>query len=262
MLIKSENKYIPMLVDLWHRVFSDSEEYIRIFFEKTYYDCECFAEIIDGNIVSAFYLMKCEINLDGKTYNGRYLYAAATLTDYRGGGIMSKLIRESLVYAEKEKLDFIALVPADDGLYDYYGRFGFYEAMYKYKLNCVSTKSLKRDFPIIDTAENFGKMRNTASCDMLVYNKIGSEYAFECLRFAGTNIYRLSDDAYYIDGEELFCSCDYVYPAETLSYNPDEGECLYTNYAFDGAEKVRNGMIYNFRKDVELKDIYMNIALD
>ena len=262
MLIKSDNKYIPMLVDLWHKVFGDSEEYIRVFFEKTYYDSECFAEIIDGNIVSAFYLMKCEIKLGGKTYNGRYLYAAATLSDHRGGGIMSKLIREALAYAEKENLDFVALVPADDGLYDYYGRFGFYEAMYKYKLRCVLAESLKADCPVIDNAEDFGKMRNTASCDMLVYNKIGSEYAFECLGFADTKIYRLSDDAYYIDGEELFIGRDCEYPAEILKRCACDEGYIYSNFSFEGAVRVRNGMIYNFRKDIELKDIYMNIALD
>ena len=36
MLIKSEDKYIPMLISLWSEVFGDSEEYIRIFFEKNY----------------------------------------------------------------------------------------------------------------------------------------------------------------------------------------------------------------------------------
>lgn len=262
MLIKSEDKYIPMLISLWSEVFGDSEDYIRLFFKKAYGDSECFAQVVDGRIVSAFYLLKCEIKFKGKTYSGRYLYAAATLPDYRGGGIMSKLIREALSYAESENLDFIALVPADDGLYDYYGRFGFKEAMYKYKVDCSDAQVSDDEVVHLDSADDFGKIRNTASCDMLVYNKIGSEYAFECLRFAGINIYRLGVDAYFAPSEELFIGCGCEYPAEILKFCSSDEGYIYSNYSFDNALKIRNGMVYSFRKDIEFKDIYMNIALD
>ena len=122
MLIESKEKYIPSLLDLWKKVFGDSEEYIRLFFDKAYFDSECFAVIEEDKVISAFYLLKCSIKFNGEVYCGRYLYAAATLPDYRGKGLMSELINEALKYCESHNLDFIALVPADDGLYDYYDR--------------------------------------------------------------------------------------------------------------------------------------------
>ena len=259
MLIKSENKYIPTLTDLWYEVFGDSKEYINLFFLKAYNDCDCFAEFDGDKIVSAFYLLKSSIRFEGETYDGRYLYAAATLPEYRGKGLMSKLIKEAIAYGEKEKFDFIALVPANDGLYDYYGRFGFKESMYKYMAKI--DRKIKAVGPI-DDAESFGKIRNTSSCNMMVYNKIGTEYAFDCLKFSGADVLAVSDSVYYINDEELFVSGDCLYPADIFGENNEDRLTVYTNYPFENSVKVRNGMIYNFRNDIKFKDIYMNIALD
>ena len=259
MLIESKNEFIPSLTRLWNVVFGDSDDYIELFFRKAYYDCECFAELDGDKIISAFYLLKSSIRVDGKTYNGRYLYAAATLPEYRGKGLMSKLINEAVVYGEKERLDFIALVPANDGLYDYYGRFGFKESMYKY----MAEISLRlKNCSVITDAEDFGKIRNTSGCNMMVYNKIGTEYAFDCLKFSGADVLAVSDSVYYIDDEELFVSADCLYPADIFDESNEDRLTVYTNYPFENAVKVRNGMIYNFRNDIEFKDIYMNIALD
>ena len=259
MLIKSENKYITTLTDLWYEVFGDSKEYIDLFFRKAYYDCDCFAEFDGDKIISAFYLLKSSIRFEGETYDGRYLYAAATLPEYRGKGLMSKLIKEAIAYGEKEKLDFIALVPANDGLYDYYGRFGFKESMYKYMAKI--DRKIKAVGPI-DDAENFGKIRNTSSCNMMVYNKIGTEYAFDCLKFYDTDILCISDSIFYAEGEELFVGDSALYPDDIFGESKEDSETIYTNYPFTDAVKIRNGMIYNFRNDIKFKDIYMNIALD
>lgn len=263
MLIESKNEYIPSLTRLWNEVFGDSEEYIKLFFNKAYYDCEIFAHFDGDTIASAFYLLKCSIKYDGKVYNGRYLYAAATLPEYRGKGLMSELIREAVSYGKNKKLDFIALVPADDGLYDYYGRFGFCEAMYKYRLNINKSTATMRSFREISESDEFGKIRNTADCNMLVYNKIGSEYAFDCLRFIGTRVFAVSDNSFYAEGEELFCGgTDCVIDARMLINNLCSETEVFTNVSLENAEKIRNGMVYNFRNDVDFKDIYMNIALD
>ena len=58
MLIKPEKKYIPELMRLWHEVFGDSSDYIELFFKEAYYNSECFCITENGEIVSAFYLLK------------------------------------------------------------------------------------------------------------------------------------------------------------------------------------------------------------
>jgi GNAT superfamily N-acetyltransferase len=260
MLINDKEKYVNSLAVLWNKVFGDDEDYIKLFFKDAYYDCECFAEIVDDEVVSAFYLLGCIIKLDGKIYNGRYLYAAATLPEYRGKGLMAKLIGEAEAYLKAQNIDFIALVPADDGLYDYYGRFGFKEAMYKYRYTLINQVSTMRSYREITDSDEFVEIRNSLDSDMLIYNDICNKYAFDCLRFAGTRVFYLKNNAYYIEGEELLCS--YEETAINLINNLCGESAVYTNLNIDSAEKIRNGMILSLKVELKFKDIYMNIALD
>ncbi len=260
MLIKDKEKYVGSLITLWNKVFGDDEEYIKLFFKEAYFDGECFAETDDDEVISAFYLLKCSIKYQGKIYKGRYLYAAATLPEYRGKGLMAKLIDEAKNYIKAQGLDFIALVPASDSLYDFYGKFGFKESMYKYRLGINKEYATLRAFGEITDSDEFSSIRSSADCDMLVYNDICNKYAFQCLNYTGVRVFCLSDRAYYAEGEELLCSDSDT--AVNLINNLTGESVIYTNCNIDSAEKVRNGMIYSPDETVVFKDIYMNIALD
>ena len=263
MLIKDKEKYIDSLITLWNRVFGDDEDYIKLFFKEVYFDGECFAETDGDKVVSAFYLLKCSIKCGGKIYFGRYLYAAATLPEYRGKGLMGRLIEEAENYVRAEKIDFIALVPANDSLYDYYGKFGFNESMYKYKLAINKETATLRAFREITDPEEFHGIRSSADCDMLVYNEVGNRYAFDCFKFMGSGIFSLDDRSYHIENEEFFsASDDFSDSADTLINNLIGERELFTNCALEGAEKIRNGMIFSSDEGFAFKDIYMNIALD
>ncbi len=263
MLIKSENKYIPSLINLWHEVFGDDEDYIRLFFKEAYFDSECFAEIIDGEIVSALYLLKSDIKYGGKIYHGRYLYAAATLPSHRGKGIMSELIGEAAEYAHSQSLDFIALVPASDSLYDYYGKFGYKQAMYKYRLEISREGASFRAFRELESADKFYQIRNSSADDMLIYGKVGCRYAFECLGYSGKKMISIDEKSYYISGEELFLAADdYVNSAETYFSSLSGEKTLFCNRPLALSQKVKNGMVYPINSELENKEIYMNIALD
>ncbi len=260
MLIESDNKHIESLTKLWDSVFGDSEEYIKLFFKEAYFDGECFGEIADGEVISAFYLLKCSVRYAGKTYEGRYLYAAATLPKYRGKGLMSKLIEEAITYCKAAGLDFIALVPASDSLYDYYGRFGFVEAMHKYRLSIKNDFVTLRAYREIEGARELYKIRSSAE-GVLFYGKTASDYAYNCLAFSGSKIISVSEDSFYIDGEELFAGENTDAALNFLSSLPGE-KTIYTNKPLLNAEKLRNGMIYYFSDELKNADIYMNIALD
>lgn len=260
MLIKADEKYIPSLIKLWHSVFGDSEEYIKLFFGKAYYDGECFGEVVDGEVVSAFYLLKCSVRYAGKVYEGRYLYAAATLPEYRGKGLMSQLISEATLYCKEAGLDFIALVPASDSLYGYYGRYGFIEAMHKYRFSLNNECVTLRAYREIENADEFYNIRSSQD-GVLFYGKNGSDYAYDCLRFSDNKIISAGERSCYIDGEELFIGDDEDTAANFLSSLSGE-KVIYSNKPLMNAEKVRNGMLYYFNDELKNRDIYMNIALD
>ncbi len=260
MLIKPDKKYIPSLKKLWLEVFGDEEEYIDLFFKKAYFHCDTFAEAVDSEIVSALYLLGADIKLQDRIYKGRYLYAAATLERCRSKGFMAKLINEAISFAEKENLDFIALVPANDGLYSYYERFAFKEAMYKYKAHIDSETSTMRAYREIDDWREFDKIRSSGECDMLLFDSVCNEYAFQCLRYGDTRVFYIDDTSYYADGEELFCSDKEK--AVNMMNNLCGESVVYTNCSLENAEKIRNGMLYCLNDDLKNKEIYMNIALD
>ncbi len=116
------------LISLWQTVFGDNKETIRYFFENAVETGDIFAEKINGRIVSAFYLVNATLITGNNENNVKYLYAAATLPEYRKQGIMSRMIKYAAEYVKQKNADYIALCPADESLYDYYGKLGFVSA--------------------------------------------------------------------------------------------------------------------------------------
>lgn len=117
-------------VALWQEAFGDSEEYIR-FFHSSHRGCHCLTLTENGELTSALYL------IDGKLYGeeGYYLFAAATFKKHRGKGCMAHLLEKAKQFAIQNKRSFIALVPAEKSLFDYYSRFGYKTAFYAKREN-------------------------------------------------------------------------------------------------------------------------------
>lgn len=246
MLIK-KNRYNKTLAVLWHTVFGDSLDYVNLIFNEKYTDSIiCFAELDVEMAVSAFYLIESYIEFDNKYYKGYYLYAAATLPEYRKKGLMSKLINEAVSYCKEKGFDFISLVPSNDGLYNYYTKNGFSESMYRYELKRLTCIAKDNNFGKI-SAERYYDIRNQKLTDAFHYTSDAFRYAADCLKFAGYNFYENDDSEFFIRDDES----DVV---EAFSSD--------MNYL----KKIRFGMIYpindKLKRNWKYTDIYMNIALD
>ncbi len=140
-LVEFKNEEIRrQAVLLWQEAFGDSEEYIS-FFLDTHSGCYCVPLLENGELLSALYLI--DGSLDGA--EGFYLFAAATFKKHRSKGCMAKLLQLANETAKKKNKSFIALVPAEKGLFDYYSRFGYKTAFYAKK----QAKSL-----LVQKAEN------------------------------------------------------------------------------------------------------------
>lgn len=120
----ADNKVITFeneLFDLWKRCFDDDNGVISSFFDCVYDASRCIYEKRDGKTVSALYLLPCE-------YRRRkcfYLYAAATLPEYRRQGIIAELVSRACEQAKRSGASFIYLFPAEEKLYPYYEKLGF-----------------------------------------------------------------------------------------------------------------------------------------
>lgn len=94
------------IIKLWQEAFGDSEEDI-LFFINNVKNAKCLAYYDNNSIASMLYLVDSS--------KGKYVYAACTLKEYRGKGYMSDL----LSYC-KNQFDAVCLIPANEGLIEYY----------------------------------------------------------------------------------------------------------------------------------------------
>ncbi|MDO4336973.1 MAG: GNAT family N-acetyltransferase [Eubacteriales bacterium] len=117
---------IPGLKKIWKKVFGDKDVYIDEFFAYAFSpeNVLCYQE---GNEAAAvLYKLPCLIRgMDGQAEKAYYFYALATLKEYRGQGIMSRLIMRAKEEIRREGCRTIFLIPATDSLLAYYEPFGF-----------------------------------------------------------------------------------------------------------------------------------------
>lgn len=110
---------------LWQLSFHDSSLYVRNFLYYLAADDRTVVLRKDGHVVAALYLLPAELKTPDGDANVWYLYAAATHPDYRNKGHMAALLQFCRGLAKGRGIDLIYLLPADEGLYDYYSGFGF-----------------------------------------------------------------------------------------------------------------------------------------
>ncbi len=267
------NKYKSSLKKLWVDTFGDDGEYVNLFFDYDYTAAECFAEISDGEVISVLYLLKGYITAEGKIFEGRYLYAAATDLKHRGKGIMAKLIREAQEYIKDKNLSFICLVPADNGLYDYYARFGF-EALMKNYVSEAGDIVLSEERTAADLRE-YLSARNELTVPYFNFAEDEWKYAFSCLSYTDFRIIKNTQDSYYIINEDEREVLEYVSSQKNFRQNTEEfldklseGTTVVSPYDlsdFCECNENRFGMIYSadeFLNKYIYNGVYMNIALD
>lgn len=266
-------RYKNSLADLWHTVFGDSYDYINLIFKPGYAkDILCFAALDGERAVSALYLIRNTLRFDNKLYNGFYLYAAATLPEYRKGGIMSGLIKEAQSFCRENGEAFISLVPSEESLYSYYSRFGFKEAMYRCKGIYKAPESNKIRLSADDIAEA-EKIRQSFDGSLLFTTGQAFNYCKDCLLNAGITFSKLSANSgiLYSDEEKLvleFISSDTGSGSleNKLPCGEWEINSPYELSFCEDNKKVRYGMLYpvseELIRDWQYTDIYMNIALD
>ncbi len=117
---------VPALVSNWHLCFGDEPSQIKPFFESEAFSLEdtlVYEE--NGAAVSQLFLIEGVLRKGCLVYPAFYLYAACTLEEYRGRGIMASLIEEAAAHARERGKEFIFLLPGEKKLYDYYSKFGF-----------------------------------------------------------------------------------------------------------------------------------------
>lgn len=114
---------------LWQACFDDTDASLQYFFNEIYKEENAISLEVDGRIVSVLQLLPYRMQWCGTEIPVTYIYAACTAPDERGKGYMGKLLEKSFAIMSERGILFNLLMPADDGLFEYYRGHGYTEVL-------------------------------------------------------------------------------------------------------------------------------------
>ncbi len=113
------------VMDLWRICFEDSEEFIRFYFDRKYNEKNTMVVYQDGTVLSALQMLPYPMTWNNTLVSTAYISGACTLPEARSQGFMRKLLTKAFRTMKSRKIAFSTLLPANEGLYDYYALSGY-----------------------------------------------------------------------------------------------------------------------------------------
>lgn len=110
---------------IWLESFSDSPEYVDMYFDRVYTDAQGLILEKNDKPVSSLLLQSYRMQFHGAEVDTGYIAGAATRKASRGKGYMSELLLITLAEAASRGMMAVELIPEHSWLYDYYSRFDF-----------------------------------------------------------------------------------------------------------------------------------------
>lgn len=112
------------IAKIWKTCFGDEEKYISCYQKKRMTDENMLVIWEDQKIVSMASFLPVKYHCDGEVLSARYVYAVATLPEYRGRGLAAEILN----FAKARYGEPLILAPAEEGLVSWYEKLGFVQA--------------------------------------------------------------------------------------------------------------------------------------
>ena len=183
------------LKKLWIECFADAPEYAHYIFTKLIKPAHALVCAHGMEIPAMLFFEPFTLKAGGDFYSGAYIYGVATAVKYRGMGLSTRLLAFAHEYLSKSGYALSILVPAGEGLFEFYRKRGYsvFSDLCKVKIggaeiaNMPDTDmkikiSLARLENLYDIRENyFGD-----SCGFVCWSREYLEYiGGECTHFGG-----------------------------------------------------------------------------
>lgn len=121
----------PALMRLWMRCFDEEPAALEYFFNHRFVPENCVLWRQEDTLAAALHLLPAVLREENALVPIHYLYAAGTLPEFRGRGIMRAMLEQVwAVIAPARKEHYSVLLPAGDSLYAFYRACGYRE-LYK-----------------------------------------------------------------------------------------------------------------------------------
>lgn len=131
---------------LWKDTFHDSDGYISLIFDN-YFDPQlvAYAEE-DSHLIAGLIGIPYEFGNASRSLRGLMLCGLYTRQQYRGRGVMTRLLAEINAKAAEAGFAFTFLIPANPGLQKYYRDRDYVNAFYRVVDNYTSLHDFDRDY--------------------------------------------------------------------------------------------------------------------
>ena len=114
------DKDIPALRSLWKEAFSDTDDFLELFFTRGFAPERSLTVKEGENVLAALYWFYCA----WEENQSAYIYAVATKKEHRGKGICRAMMDR--LHEDMEKMGrSTVLVPVDENLRTFYARMGY-----------------------------------------------------------------------------------------------------------------------------------------
>ena len=113
------------LMQMWKLCFSDTERFIRFYFDRVYANDETLVYTENDVPIASLQMIPYRIKTGDSFSWGGYISGAMTHPDYRKRGYMDKLLLTSFDEMIKKGYDYAFLIPQEKGLIKMYAKYGF-----------------------------------------------------------------------------------------------------------------------------------------
>lgn len=183
MIQEDNGRNIPGLKKIFSVCFSDTDEYIDMFFEKRYSKERCICAYWDNALAGAAHLIPF-------TYNGKkcyMLYAVGVLPEYRNKGLFRDIIEYIKQKADKNNWG-LALCPANDNIKRIYEKLGFKDTFYLKKSYFKGDKTKAKGLKELSSSQFAECRKYLGRTDIALWDKKSLEYVMsENIFCGGTN---------------------------------------------------------------------------
>lgn len=132
------------LIRLWQVCFGEPVRFPRYFMNNIFSPENCLVYQTAGTVAAAVHLVPAQIAAAGGAERAHYIFAAATLPQYRSRGYMASLLAYAAIAGARRGDRFSAVLPAEEGLIRYYAAQG-YQPFFRVRALEVPRERLERE---------------------------------------------------------------------------------------------------------------------
>lgn len=145
---KPADSDVKELKVLWKEAFGDTDDFIGLFFSLAFSKDNSLCVYDNESLVASLYWFDGSVGKE----KAAYIYGVATDKKHRGKGHSTALLKRCHELLKSEGYSVAILVPADEGLFNFYGRLGYRACCPIDSREYASTEE-KIDFQKIDANE-------------------------------------------------------------------------------------------------------------